>query len=268
MSANKKSAAEHSAVVATEHEATDKALFERIAKTYAGKDLSISSSGARAQRLTQTVNRIPSLNQMRILEVGCGAGFTPRYLDYAFTSYIGIDYSQALIEIAASLNSRENTDFQATNLKSFEDSEGFDVILAIGVLHHFDDIPDCLRKIGRLLKPGGILAVNEPQSGNPFIGLLRALRKRVDSGYSDDQCTLSIQSLTNLLSTAGLEVNDVRPQGFLSTPFAEVVMPLPSIAAKVSKVACWIDRLLERAIPNRLIWLSWNLVAVATKPKS
>lgn len=248
------------------HELSDRSLFDRIASRYARKDLTRSSSVARALRLTQTLASINSLENFRILEVGCGAGFSPRYLGNRFVSYTGIDYSESLIAIARQTNSGANICFRSENLKTVEDTSGFDLIIAIGVLHHLDDIQGCLRQMRKLLKPGGVIAVNEPQSGNPFLGVLRSVRKRVDPEYSDDQCTLSRRSLADGLRDAGFQINLIRPQGFFSTPFAEVVLPLQSVSAKMAVLACSLDRHIERWIPNGLTWLSWNLVAVAVNP--
>ena len=56
------------------------------------------------------------------------------------------------------------------------------------------------------------------------------------------------------------------PQGFLSTPFAEVPLRLPWLMAPLSLGCCSFDTYLERLPPWLLKAFAWNTIIVGQKP--
>lgn len=62
------------------HEIRDRELFNRISKDYCRKDLLPAHSMARRCRVEQTMNALPVSSKIGIMEVGCGAGFSAKYL--------------------------------------------------------------------------------------------------------------------------------------------------------------------------------------------
>ena len=110
------------------------------------------------------------------------------------------------------------------------------------------------------------MVANEPQRGNPLIGAARALRKNTDPAYSEDQREYSADELLELYRAAGYEDLRVFPQGFLSTPFAEVVTPAQPVTAWLAKVACRLDDTLERLGGRFAGRLAWNVVAQGRRP--
>ena len=249
------------------HEAKDQRLFDRIAESYCYKDLVQSSSLARKQRLKQTLSCVPLKQNSTVLEIGCGAGFSARYLRGYYQEYVGIDYSKNLIEYARTHNFYPGVTFEAVNVKDFHERARFDVIFMIGVLHHIDDMI-VLRHMVDLLVPGGWLIANEPQSGNPIVRFARLVRKKVDAKYSSDQRELSAAELLSLFLQVGLTDLKLVPQGLFSTPFAEVVMRPQFIVGPISRYACLIDSGLERMIGSCLRFVSWNLIMAGRKPMS
>jgi SAM-dependent methyltransferase len=239
----------------------DRALFDRIAASYAQKDLRESSRGPRQQRLHQTVKTLGG-RLGHVLEVGCGAGFSARYIDGWYDSYTGVDYSSELIRYARQHNGGAGREFVCTDIGDFAPTRRFDVILMVGVLHHIPDAAGALEKLRGLLTGGGAVVVNEPQRGNPAISALRWIRKRVDRDYSSDQVEFSEPELTGLFEEAGYTVESF-PQGILSTPFAEA-RPLPErLSRALSRVATAIDPALERFMTGTFArQLAWNVVVV------
>lgn len=251
---------------ASPNAARDRELFDAIADRYARKDLLPASRAARRERLLRTLAAIPELPERpAVLEIGCGAGYAADYLAGRYRSYLGIDHSRRLIEHARRRHANGVARFEVADAASLDDGQRYDLVLMIGVLHHLEDPLAALRTARRLLRPGGYVAANEPQPANPVVQLARALRKRIDSTYSEDQCTLSCRQLRSLYEAAALEQIRIVPQGLLSTPFAEVPAPAQWLSAPVSRLACRADRVLERpaALARRL---SWNLVAVGRRP--
>ena len=215
--------------------AADQALFDRIAEEYASKDLRPYCRAARKQRLLQTVAGLEG-PLGSVLEVGCGAGFSAEYLAGRFTSFTGIDYSSQLVDFAQDRHGSDVVTFRDANVNDFEPEEQFDTILMIGVLHHIPEPEKALMRVREWIAPGGRLVVNEPQRGTPVVGLLRALRKRVDPNYSSDQVEFSEQELIQLFRRSGY-VAHTFPQGLLTTPIAETQLLPDHLGLPLSKLA-------------------------------
>jgi len=247
-------------------EQRDQQLFDRIAGQYCAKDLYPACVRARRLRLTQTLAAVRLPAEPRMLEVGCGAGFSAAYLAGRFSSYTGIDYSAELIRHAESRHHVAGASFITADLHTFNPPQPYDVIFLIGVLHHMPERLAATQRMVSMLKPGGYLAANEPQAANPLIGLLRRLRARMDGNYSEEQEELRASELRKLFQDAGLVDVQVRPQGILSTPFAEVKLPPAWLALVASSCACATDRLLEAMIRPLLRPLAWNLIVTGRRP--
>ena len=250
----------------SERETRDRALFDGIADKYTRKDLHPAASVARRQRLCRTLDAAPLPAHATILEAGCGAGFSARYLEGRFGRFVGIDYADNLITAARQHNAVPGASFQTANIKHLDLNESFDAVVMIGVLHHLDDMDAAMQQLVQTLKPGGWLLANEPQPGNPLIRAARAVRKRVDASYSDEQDQLSTKCLRDLYVRAGLVDVDVVPQGLLSTPFAEVPVGPTLLTRPIAKTACLIDSAIERVLGKVLGRVSWNLVARGRRP--
>ena len=247
----------------------DRELFNTVAEDYARKDLDPTARVARKQRLESTLAAVPSDTEItfsKVAEIGCGAGFAAEYLEGSYKEFLGLDYSSNLIDLARRRYAdHADVRFEVADLLSWEPEERFDVIFAIGVLHHLIDIPLALSRVHKALRPGGWFVVNEPQPGNPLIRQARKVRKRFDRGYSADQIELRATELEEMFTGVGFIDVASAPQGFLATPFAEVVLPLGPFGPVLSNVACAVDRLLERSIGRFAQRLAWNVVVVGRR---
>jgi SAM-dependent methyltransferase len=243
-------------------EAADRALFDRIARDYVRKDLKASCRVAREHRLVQTLRPLGGRGG-DVLEIGCGGGFSARYLDGAYRSYTGVDYSSELIRYAREHNGGADRQFVCANVADYAPGRRFDVVLMIGVLHHMPDPTATLARLRTLLSPGGAVVVNEPQRGNPAVSALRWVRKRVDPSYSSDQVEFSEGDLRQVFDRAGYSVRMIG-QGVASTPFAET-QPLPEpLSLAFARLATRLDAGLEDHLSETAARrLAWNLIAVA-----
>ena len=248
------------------HEQRDQKLFDQIADDYCRKDLLPASRLARKLRLHQTLQTVPAYPNARMLEVGCGTGFAAKYLQGRFATYFGVDYSENLIKYARAHNAGPGIEFEMTNIKDFGLGREFDMIFAIGVLHHLDDLDSALSHMVGLLKPGGWLLANEPHSGNPVVSLARRFRKKLDPQYSEDQAEMTAAHLLAAYEAAGLRSVRVIPQGLFSTLFAEVPMKLQCLAVPLAATACFVDSILEGTFGRLLRSVTWNVIAIGRRP--
>ena len=242
----------------------DRALFDQIAESYQQKDLRMSSRMARQHRLHQTVLKlIEERPSQALLEVGCGAGFSAKYLEGHYAEYLGVDHSAELIDYA-------NTHFPwaafiCCDALELEAEGRYHGIFMVGVLHHMESPNAQLKAMASFLASGGWIALNEPNSANPVIQCMRWIRKALCRDYSEDQCAYTYRALERDLLAAGFVDVTTRAQGIFSTPFAEVPMRPDIFWATIARLAIGIDRFLEAKAPKLLRCVSWNLVATARK---
>ncbi|MGC9336471.1 MAG: class I SAM-dependent methyltransferase [Anaerolineae bacterium] len=244
----------------------DRCLFNRIARRYARKDVCPSSSLARQAQLLSALKPLlderPTLGT--VVDIGCGVGAPARYLQGCYEHYTGIDQSEQMIEAAALFNQDNGrAEFIAGNVKSRELPHGVaDVILSIGALHHMTELDDVLSSLTRLAKPRAFLIVVEPQDGNPLIQAARCVRGLLDPGYSRQQVFFSERELVELLAAGGITVLSVAFQGFLTPPFAQVVIQPQIFSVPLSRFAVRADSWLDDRLPDFLKKLSFNVVII------
>lgn len=249
-------------------EACDRQHFDSIANRFAAKDLAPSSRPARRRRVERTIATVPIESFERVLEVGCGAGFGAEYLRGRYRNYIGIDHSRRLIGFAVEKNAGEGVEFEATSIDEFDPPWRFDLIFMVGVLHHLENAARSMGIMAKWLEPGAYLVANEPQPANPIIRSARRARARCDISYSSEQEEFSAAQLRALFEGAGLEEIAITPQGFLSTPFAELVLKPYALMVPLARLACTLDGVLEKHAASRLSALSWNLIGCGRAPTS
>jgi 2-polyprenyl-3-methyl-5-hydroxy-6-metoxy-1,4-benzoquinol methylase len=242
----------------------DQKLFDDIATNYIKKDLISYCRIARKLRLVQSLKGIQKPIK-RILEVGCGAGFSADYLNGKFINYTGVDYSQNLINYAIKHNNYRGVNFECLNINEFNTDFKFDVVLMIGVLHHMPEPENVIKSLFKILTPNGIIVVNEPQAGNPLIGLLRKIRKKIDNNYSTDQVEFTKDEICSIFEKTGYEIKTYS-QGVLSTPFAESRILPRFLGMPLAWLAIMLDPLLEKLLSIlSLKKLTWNVVVHAKR---
>jgi SAM-dependent methyltransferase len=131
-----------------------------------------------ARRLLQRAVEVPLLRGMGlqvenrdVLEIGCGSGYAAVLLGRRGPRrYVGVDLMPEQIALAQArrLPGAEFRVGDATDLSDFPDASQ-DVVIIFGVLHHIPAWRRAVDEIGRVLRPGGQLYVEEP--GHRFIGL-------------------------------------------------------------------------------------------------
>lgn len=105
---------------------------------------------------------------MHVLDVGCGVGdvsFLVSEIVGGAGSVIGIDVDRAALEVAEGRQAAggiENVEFRAGNIVSIEFDREFDAAVGRFVLLFIDEPTAVLRRLREVLRPGGIVAFQEP----------------------------------------------------------------------------------------------------------
>ena len=102
---------------------------------------------------------------LHILDVGCGPGtITAEFADRVGPegSVVGIDASADVIALASTTQPRDNVRYSIGDIYALDAADGtFDIVHAHQVMQHLADPVTALREMGRVCKPGGIVAARD-----------------------------------------------------------------------------------------------------------
>ncbi len=93
-----------------------------------------------------------------VCDLGCGPGHVARYLHERGVDVFGVDLSAGMVERARELN--PGIDFRQGNMLSLDAvDESWGAIVAFYSIIHVprSDVPQALREMRRVLRPGGLL---------------------------------------------------------------------------------------------------------------
>ena len=105
----------------------------------------------------------------RILDLGCGTGWTSRFLARAGYAVKGVDIATEAIAAARQLAAAEGVagvEFVVGDYESAAEAGTFDYVLFYDALHHAEDEAAAVAAAWRALRPGGALICFEPGSGH------------------------------------------------------------------------------------------------------
>jgi SAM-dependent methyltransferase len=111
----------------------------------------------------------------RVLEIGCGAGATMKWLRTQLTVQyaVGIEVVPEMARRAASVFDVVLSD----NVETMELPSGtFDVIIALDVLEHLVDPWSAVKRLHRILNPGGVIIASIPNIGHYSVSIPLVLR--------------------------------------------------------------------------------------------
>jgi SAM-dependent methyltransferase len=199
-------------------------LFDKYDKSFAAVvQSSIDFSGlphsffteAKADALRELVaDRLHGLENLHMLDVGCGVGEFHPFVRGMFGRICGADVSSASIAQARIRNPEIQYEAYAGEALPY-DNATFDLSIAICVLHH---VPPpqwvgFLREMRRVVRPGGLVCLIEH---NPLNPLTRLAVARCE--FDRDAVLLHAGQTRALMADAGLR--DARSHYFLLLPSA------------------------------------------------
>ena len=112
---------------------------------------------------------LTSLRGKKILDVGCGPGTYGLMLAQCGNEVVGVEISPASVQEANRRAKEKGVTFtaQVGDLEKLPFADNtFDVCFCGWVLHHFPDVDASVSELARVLKPGGVMAMVEPNETN------------------------------------------------------------------------------------------------------
>jgi SAM-dependent methyltransferase len=126
----------------------------------------------------------------RVLEIGCGPGSIVRYLPEV--EYSGFDLSSRYIELARKRYPRARFTCERVSRFSATEMGAFDLVLALGIVHHLDDIEarrlfqiayDALHPAAKLITIDGVWTNDQPTTTKWLLGRDRGEHVRSQQEY-------------------------------------------------------------------------------------
>jgi SAM-dependent methyltransferase len=124
------------------------------------------------RRLTDVTRAMVDLQGRRVIDVGCGDGtyVAELFAACAPAEMVGVDASSEAIDNANRAFGRPGLRFDACSVYDLPyEARSFDVAVVRGLLHHLDDAPRALARIGALASEVFLI---EPNGYNPTLKLI------------------------------------------------------------------------------------------------
>ena len=105
----------------------------------------------------------------RLLDLGCGTGWTSRFFARAGYEVVGVDIAPEMIRLANEQRDAAgltNLTFAVSDYENLAYRDEFACAVFFDALHHADDERLALRRAFEALKPGGVCIADEPGEGH------------------------------------------------------------------------------------------------------
>lgn len=122
---------------------------------------------------------------VRVLEIGAGDSQWLPFLkrNHPTSTCVGLDYSEAGCEQLTARAASEGVEVDVVCADLFNPPEdligSFDLIYSIGVVEHFDDLPEILKTLSQFLKPGGKMVTEIPNLAGLNGKLVKIMNREV-----------------------------------------------------------------------------------------
>lgn len=162
-------------------------------------------------------DRLRSLKDLTIADIGCGGGLLTEPLSRMGADVTGIDAGAENIKVAKAHAKAQglNIDYRATTAESVAATgETFDVVTALEIIEHVDDIDLFIDSCGQLVKKGGMIFFSTlnrtPKSF--LLGIVAAeyVLRWVPAGTHDWKKFLKPSEIVMRLEDRGFTVTDIR----------------------------------------------------------
>lgn len=103
---------------------------------------------------------------VRVLDVGCGTGWTSEFLARAGYAVTGMDIAIDMIRAAQRQRTLPNLTFLVGDFENMPFAGNFEAVVSFGALHHCDKLSSALSGCKRALQTNGRLLLMEPGEGH------------------------------------------------------------------------------------------------------
>jgi 2-polyprenyl-6-hydroxyphenyl methylase / 3-demethylubiquinone-9 3-methyltransferase len=112
---------------------------------------------ARNRWIVSEMARRSFVGNIRILDLGCGAGFLANELVRFGYDVTGLDASESTLEVARRHDSTGKVDYRRGDAYCMEFGDGiFDAVCAMDFLEHVENPGQVVREVSRVLRAGGL----------------------------------------------------------------------------------------------------------------
>jgi malonyl-CoA O-methyltransferase len=252
--------------------------FSKAAESY---DAAVRHNIAGSERLVMS---LPEGDYARVLDVGCGTGFSSAAMlrRFAVSTIVGVDPAEGMLEVfTAKLDEFPGVqvELRAEDVMAMGvEDESFDAVISAMALHWFPDKPGAVVSMARALRPGGVMGILTAGRGGE--DAWRELLERVGAPpawtgwFAENQ--RDVDEIAADMRAAGLEPIDVwmerrsrrtPPDAFMARTRSVAAHLLGNPPGGFSELDQRIDAALhEAAGPDGFAYDYCKLFAVARKP--
>ncbi|MBP2158740.1 MULTISPECIES: class I SAM-dependent methyltransferase [Asticcacaulis] len=193
----------------------DARFWDRLARKYAADKIADEAGYERTLARTKTYLKPTDA----VLEFGCGTGTTALRLAPFTGTMVASDISSEMIAIANEKRSAESAlagrlAFVRATLEQLDYPEGaFDVVLGFNAVHLMHDVNDCLWRVRRLVKPGGLFISKTPCLGDMSPFIRAAIPVMQLFGKAPKVSTFTARQLEATIVAAGFEIVEIARHG-------------------------------------------------------
>ncbi len=203
--------------------------------------------------------------EMKILDIGCGAGTLDFYLAGKVKNIQGIDISKKAV---ASCNATKrnlgikNVNFSIRYFPEEIVNGKFDLIIFTEIIEHLEDDKLALKKMNKMLSKNGLLFLSTPSQHAPLhrLGLAKEFDKRVGHIRRYDK-----KELISLIKKSGFKIKEINETEGIIRNFLYVNQPAGKLVRFIkfflSDIVTYVDNM---TIP---IFGASNYIIIAEKIK-
>lgn len=187
-----------------------------------------------------------NINNRKILDIGCGAGFFLAGMKRSGWTVRGIEISDWAKNYAIEIL---NLDVEYSSVEEADYREEFDVITMFHVLEHLPDPSDSLLKISKFLKKDGLLVIKGPNIDS-FDRIWHGKNwRRYDLPFHFYH--FNIKSYKNILIKNNFSISEVKPQTW--NPFFHILETFSGDGLKADHPSGFVQNRYQELINNPII---------------